>query len=95
MMQWGLGMMGMSVDEFFDISFRQFTNKLKGFNDHIDNQARQQWESLRLHAATLVQSWTGKKVDPERMWELRWDEKAPEPTEEGLNEFKKKFGSKV
>ena len=94
-MQWGLGQMGMTIDEFFDISFRQFFNKLQGFSDWHDMRSREAWERARLHAVTMVQSWSGKSISPEALWQLKWDEPEEEPTSEGLEEFKKKFGSTI
>ena len=47
-------MMGMSIAEFADITVREFTNKLSGYQKLKEQDERLSWEQLRWHAFHVI-----------------------------------------
>lgn len=62
-----------------DLTPREYSNKLTGFEKLENKRDRDQWEKFRLLATTLITPHTkkGKPIRPEQLWPFDWDKKTP------------------
>lgn len=65
----------------YNLTPRQFENKLTGFEQLETQRDRIQWEKFRLLAATLLTPHTknAKGVQPHKLWPFKWDKKEITP----------------
>lgn len=86
----------MTPDQMYRMTFRQFFNKLKGFQEIREIDSYERWDIARTEAAMIINVWVKKQVKPDDLLQLNRDRgNTREPTEEGLKKFKEKFGDKV
>ena len=69
----GLGEMGMSVEEFYNMTPRQFHNKREGFQRHIQYHTELLWETTRWQAAVNVAPHTKRRISPKDLAVFPWD----------------------
>ncbi len=69
----GLGEMGMSVEEFYNMTPRQFQNKREGFHKHLQYHTELLWETTRWQAAVNVAPHTKKRISPKDLAVFPWD----------------------
>jgi len=71
----GLGEMGMTVDELYDMTPRQFQNKRKGFQRVIEHNVQTIWETTRWNAAITIAPHTKKRLKPRDLIAFPWETK--------------------
>jgi len=69
----GLGEMGMTVDELYDMTPRQFQNKRKGFQRVFERNIQTIWESTRWNAAVTIAPHTKKRLKPRDLIAFPWE----------------------
>lgn len=69
----GLGEMGMSVEEFYNMTPRQFQNKREGFQRQVQYHTELLWETTRWQAAVNVAPHTKRRVSPKDLAVFPWD----------------------
>ena len=67
--------MGMSVQEFYNTTPRQFQNKREGFQNRIQYQTELVWETTRWQAAVNIAPHTKKRLGPKDLVVFPWDSK--------------------
>lgn len=65
--------MGMTVEEFYNITPRQFQNKREGFQKQMQYHTELLWETTRWQAAVNVAPHTKRKVSPKDLAAFPWD----------------------
>jgi hypothetical protein len=67
----------LSPCELYDLTPREFQNKLAGFEQLQTRNERADWEKFRMLATTLITPHTkkGKGIRPEILWPFDWDKK--------------------
>jgi len=77
------GWLNLTPDQLDDFTPREFSNKLRGFEQLHELKSREDWERTRLLASTLLMPHTkkGKAVAPEKLWPFDWDKKQTETPE--------------
>ncbi len=78
---YGVGVIGLSVDDFLGMDTDEFEAACASFSEHEDMQERERWERMRLLGLMAVQPWSKKKLNAETLLPLPWDktDKAHEP----------------
>ena len=74
-----MGQLQLLPEDLYDLSFREFYNKHKGFTDLLISQQRDEWERMRLQTTALVNIHLkkGKKIRPEKFMPFDWDKDEP------------------
>ena len=69
--------MSLSVEEFWDLTPREFNNRLAGFFELQQVNQRMEWERCRWQTCYLLQphSGKGKKIKPTDLIRFDWDKK--------------------
>jgi hypothetical protein len=67
--------MGMNVEEFYNMTPRQFYNKREGFQKQLDYKTQLVWETTRWQAAVNIAPHTKKKISPKELAIFPWDNK--------------------
>ena len=93
----GLGEMGMTVGELYDMTPRQFQNKRQGFQRVVDHNVQLIWESTRWNAAINIAPHTKKRMKPRDLIAFPWENKKNRvrrvfTREEVMADIKKVFG---
>lgn len=70
---YGVGVVGLSVDDFLDMDTDDFDAVCKSFGDHEEQLERERWERMRLLGLMTVQPWSKKKLTAEKLLPLPWD----------------------
>ena len=69
--------MGLIPDQLYDLTFREFSHKIEGFNEieRARNEIvfRSNMEASRLNAAALISAFSGKLVPPQKLIPFEWD----------------------
>jgi hypothetical protein len=71
----GLGEMGLSVEELYNMTPRQFQNKVRGFQRQLEFTTQLMWETTRWQAAVNIAPHTKKKLGPKDLVIFPWDGK--------------------
>lgn len=71
----GLGEMGLTIGELYDMTPRQFQNKRKGFQRIIEHEMQTKWETTRWLAAITIAPHTKKKLKPRDLIAFPWETK--------------------
>ena len=76
-----LGRMGMHVNDFYELTPRQFSNKLKGFTESENFKDRAAWERMRFSTTALINIQLEKKdkIRPEQLCKFEWDSEKAKP----------------
>lgn len=71
------GYLSLSVEEFWDLTPREFNNRLAGFFELQQFNQRMEWERCRWQTCYLLQPHTGKgkKIKPTDLIKFDWDKK--------------------
>jgi hypothetical protein len=71
------GYLSLSVEEFWDLTPREFNNRLAGFFELQQFNQRMEWERCRWQTCYLLQPHTGKgkKIKPTDLIRFDWDKK--------------------
>ena len=92
LMKIGLGQMGMSADDFWDLTPKEFYYKMEGFFDHQMFLQRQDWERIRWSTTVLfnIQVDPKYRVEPQKLLKFEWEKKtsAPPISQEDLEKRK-------
>ena len=77
-----LGSMGMDVDSFYDLTPRQFQNKVKGYQSRVDFEQDQHWERARVIAFFAIKGHDSKNKikTPHALFALPGDKKKKNDT---------------
>ena len=73
--QQGLGMLGMPIDELYDLTPRSFSNKLYGYNKKEELKMQSNWEQTRMIVHACVSPHLKRKIKPTDLLPFDWDEK--------------------
>lgn len=66
-------MLGLSYEELYGLTPRSFNNKLKGFNNSLDQQNRNGWEQTRTLMMSVLMPHTKKKLKAKDVLPFPWD----------------------
>jgi hypothetical protein len=74
------GWLRLTPDQLYDLTPREFSNMLWGFEQLEKKRDRCEWDKFRLLATTLITPHTkkGRGVRPEQLWPFEWDKKKEE-----------------
>ena len=67
--------MGMSYDELYNSTPRNFNNKLIGFNAYQEQLMQDNWERTRVIIHSTLSPHTKKKLKPQELLPFPWDNK--------------------
>lgn len=67
--------MEMKPDDFYTMTPRQFSNKVKGFTERENEKTREQWEVMRFSTTALINVQLAKKdkITPRQLVTFPWD----------------------
>ena len=67
----------LSPDEFYNLTPREFNNKVTGYEQMIEQNDRLEWIRMRMLATTLLQPHLkkGSKLTPEKLMPFHWEKK--------------------
>ena len=70
-----VGEVGMTLQEFFELSPQQFSSIYKSYSEKTQRQARQQWEIARWHAAIILSpnAKKGHTITPKDICVFDWE----------------------
>jgi hypothetical protein len=96
-MEMGCGQMGMTIDEFWNATPREFFNKMQGVYEHQKFLQQEAWKRMRHFAWLLLQPYIerGKELTPEQLMPFEWER--PDPGEvkrlsrEEIEDLKQKY----
>lgn len=71
----GLGELGMTVGELYDMTPRQFYNKREGFRRIVEHETQTKWETSRWMAAVVIAPHTKKTMKPRDLITFPWENK--------------------
>ena len=83
----------MNVEEFYNMTPRQFYNKREGFQKQLDYKTQLVWETTRWQAAVNIAPHTKKKISPKELAIFPWDNKKPQHTKKYKTQLKKYLAS--
>lgn len=65
----------MNVNEFYEMTPRQFYNKTKGYTEQRNEDVQQAWEIMRFSTTALLNIHLKKtdKIDPQKLVKFPWD----------------------
>lgn len=92
----GIGAMGLSLDDFLDLTPSQFLKVLTAWSEHEEVKEKSSWERARYMAYAMVIPHLDRKKrnTPQTVFPLPWDKK-PQPakpsTRERFEELKRKW----
>ena len=86
MQQIAIGQLGMTEDEFWDITPRAFFNSIEGF----ESLRKADWEFQRLQTFCIVRGWV-KIRDPKRMISFSWEQTVLSDKEKQLAQRRAKY----
>ena len=83
----GLGLLGLTPDDLYDLTFRQFGNAVRGRYKLQETQHRDAWERTRWQTALLLNVHTkkGASLKPK---DLPWEEQEKQNPGHGWNQLK-------
>jgi hypothetical protein len=67
--------MGMSYDELYNSTPRNFNNKLIGFNAYQEQLMQDNWERTRVIIHSTLSPHSKKKIKPKEILPFPWDDK--------------------
>lgn len=79
-MGYALGVVGMRLADFCQLSPDEFSAVCEAFAQRQDALREDSWEMMRLHASISVQPHLTKRVTPAQLLPLPWDRKQAETT---------------
>ena len=68
-------MLGLSYEGLYGLTPRSFNNKLKGYNNSLDQQNRNGWEQTRTLMMSVLMPHTKKKLKATDVLPFPWDNK--------------------
>lgn len=82
-MKLGLGQMGMTTQDFWQCTPREFWNKLEGYYDRVQYEQQQEWVRQRYFACLLlnVQIEKNHQLEPKDLIEFEWEKAEKKPIE--------------
>lgn len=74
-MEIGLGQMGMTNEDFWNSSPREFFNRQKGFYDLQTTREREAWRRMRMLACINLQPYVkkGDSLTPDKLLPFEWE----------------------
>lgn len=76
----GLGQLNLTPQQLDNLTPREFFYKAKGFYELQTNNQRLQYETARLTATLVLNSFTEKALKPTDLIYFPWEDKPPKPT---------------
>jgi hypothetical protein len=91
-----VGVMGLSLDDFLDLTPSQFIDILIEWSKHEEEKYKSQWEQTRFlgYITVLPHLEKNKKHSPQSLFPMPWDKKPEQPkpsTRERFEEVKRKW----
>ena len=93
--------MGLTPNEFWDLTQREFWNKLEGFYELEENRERREWTRTRWQTCLFLNCYTGKDntLQPQDLIKFDWEQEEIQkeiviPTIEDFERVKAKYGLK-
>ena len=68
-------MMGLGYDELYSLTPRSFNNRLEGFKTYQEQLSQNQWEQTRIILMGCLSPHSKKKLKPQEVLPLPWDNK--------------------
>lgn len=75
MLGYGLGVCGLSFEDFGLLTPSEFQAIAAARHRYDDDREREAWERARIVGVMSVSPWSGKSVDPKRVLPLPWDQR--------------------
>ncbi len=72
-----VGCIGLSHDTFCRLTPEELSAIIEAWNKERESQERDKWERMRLLAAISIQPHVSRKVTPQQLVPLPWDEEKP------------------
>lgn len=93
MLGYGIGVIGMSLDDWCGLSPDEFGAVCQAYNDKEDARLRDEWERMRLLATITIQPHVKNRLHAEKLLPLPWDgeKKKPSAPPVGKEEAKARF----
>ena len=82
MLGYGLGVCGLSFEDFGLLTPSEFQAIAAARHRYDDDREREAWERARIVGVMSVSPWSGKSVDPKRVLPLPWDQRQEERPEQ-------------
>lgn len=73
-MGYALGVLRIRYDDLVRLTPEELLACFEAYTAERDMHTRDAWQRMRLHAAITVQPHIGKKITPEELFPLPWDE---------------------
>lgn len=91
--------MGLTIEQFYNLSFKQWFNVSRGYYNKIERETRLQWETTRMvmYATLLPHQKKGSNLTAQSMLPFEWDGEADKninadiTTSEDILEVKKRW----
>lgn len=68
-----MGEMGMTIEELYNMTPRQFQNKREGYRRAVEGDMQTRWESVRWLAAVVIAPHIKKRLRPKDLMAFPWD----------------------
>lgn len=75
MLGYGIGVIGMSLDDWCGLSPDEFGAVCKAYNDKEEARLHDEWERMRLLATITIQPHVKNRLQPNKLLPLPWDGK--------------------
>jgi hypothetical protein len=75
MLGFGLGVIGMSLDDWSGLSPDEFSAVCQSYNDKEEARLHDEWERMRLLATITIQPHVKNRLHAEKLLPLPWDGK--------------------
>ncbi len=82
--------MGLSTDELYDLTLREYIRKLEGFNELRIENYKSQMEAARLTAAIVVQMFSKERIVPKDVFPFSWENESQDTYIMSVEDFEKR-----
>jgi hypothetical protein len=65
--------MGLMPEQLYDLTFREFSYKIEGFNEITELQYRNHMEAARFQSALVISAFSGKSLSPGELVRFPWE----------------------
>lgn len=92
MLGYGIGVIGMNLEDWCDLSPDEFSAVCKAYNDKEEARLHDEWERMRLLATITIQPHVKNRLKADKLLPLPWDgEKKAEVPQVSKEEAKARF----
>jgi hypothetical protein len=64
----------MMPEQLYDLTFREFSYKIQGFNEITELQYRNHMEAARFQSALVISAFSGKSLSPGELVRFPWED---------------------